>query len=308
MDKGWFLVETSGSTPAVVMVGARSKQWRPVSNMFRGSVYTTVLQLLDTVLNNLKQSQVLLDVGGPRLALAQPVLGPSRQVHAILMWIGDATETPPPEPPVWAFAWELADPISPEFVDDPETGTMTDWLSGCARLSDIRRTAADVYGATVGDRFAGDWIRTDGTVERYTMRVVFTFDGPAILGVSLRLPETTASTEEELLPRAALQATATYAGTSTAVLHAASGRVLAWLTDGRPNFPDEVVSGRIAAPTPSATSPIDETGQLILGIFDLERHMPSHAIVAATHAVEHVASPASNRTGGSVADCSLGRE
>lgn len=268
VGEGWFLVETSGSTPSVVMVGPRSKQWRPVSNMFRGSVYTTVLQLLDTVLNNLKQSQVLLDVGGPWLALAHPVLGPSRQVHAILMWIGDATETPPPEPPVWAFAWELADPISPEFVDDPQDRTMTDWLSGCARLSDIRRTVTDVHGAAIGDRFGGDWIRTDGTVERYAMRVVATFDGPCVLGVSVRLPETLPEADDELLPRVALRAVAAHTGTSSAVLHAPSGRVLAWLTDTRPDVVDAVMSGRIAAPEPAAVTALDEAGVLVVGVFE----------------------------------------
>ncbi|MGZ8180196.1 GAF domain-containing protein [Williamsia sp. SKLECPSW1] len=265
MSDGWFLVETSGSTPAVVMVGPRSKQWRPVSNMFRGPVYSTVLHLLETVLNNLKPSQALLDIGGPRLAFAQPVLGPSRQVHAILMWIGEATETPPPEPPVWAWAWSLADRVSPEFVADPARGSMTDWLSGCARVADVRRTVAFVLHADVGDRLAGEWVRVDGTVERYAMRVVATFDGPYVLGVGARLPETLDPMDDEMIPRAVL--TTSSADRAVALVDRDSNRVVAWLTDRRPTVGDGVVAGRDAS-RPIFTEELAGSPELRLAVFE----------------------------------------
>lgn len=263
MSDGWFLVETSGSTPVVVMVGARGKQWRPVSNMFRGPVYATILRLVGTVLDNVKPSQVLLDIGGTRVAYAQPVLGPARQVHAILLWVGESTEVVPPEPPAWAWTWNLADRVSPRFVDDPDRGSMTDWLSGCARVADIRRTAQFVLEAQVGDRQAGEWVRLDGTVERYAMRVVATVDGPCVVGVAARLPETSAPSDDDLLARAVLAASS--AGRSVAVVHAGSGRVVAWLTDRRPDVAPAVLSGATPLPLPPTTSALGSP-DLLLGV------------------------------------------
>ncbi|WP_245622229.1 GAF domain-containing protein [Corynebacterium oculi] len=134
MTESWFLVDTVGDSPSVLRIGARSKQWRPLSNKFRGSVRTTVLRLLETVLNNLKQSQVLVDLAGPGLAVAFPVLGVTRHVHGVLMWIGDPTYSLPREPETEAWGWDLSDRAVPSAVVKAKTPfspgeTLTDWLS-----------------------------------------------------------------------------------------------------------------------------------------------------------------------------------
>ncbi|WCB40270.1 DUF5593 domain-containing protein [Gordonia polyisoprenivorans] len=143
--------------PAVLLIGARSKKWRPLSNEFRGSVHKTVLRLVETVLNNLKQSQVLIDLAGPRLALASPVLGPSRQVHGVLMWIGDPDQTPPAQPVTQAWEWDLADRVAPTAVTGPRipqmsADTLTDRLSRLLRPADAVRIAMDIRGL---DRLPG---------------------------------------------------------------------------------------------------------------------------------------------------------
>ncbi|QNG20566.1 hypothetical protein G4H71_11145 [Rhodococcus triatomae] len=265
MHEGWFLIETSGDAPTVLMVGSRTKQWRPVSNVFRGSVYSVVQQLVETVMNNLKQSQVLLE--GPRLALAHPVLGPARQVHAILMWIGDSTVLPPPAPRVHSWAWDLADRVSPILVDDPEGRTMTDWLSGCARIGDVLCTLTDVRRAELGDRFAGEWVRVDGVVHRYALRSVATFDGPRLVGVSVELPEALPAGHAELLPRSALEFSCDHHGTAMAVVDGATRRAQAWLTDRVPGCDPAVRSGRSAAPPATRLLDLESIGSL-LAVFE----------------------------------------
>jgi hypothetical protein len=268
---GWFLVDTVGDMPAVLLIGARSKQWRPLSNEFRGSVHKTVLRLVETVLNNLKQSQVLIDLAGPRLALASPVLGPSRQVHGVLMWIGDPTAAPPAEPQARAWEWDLDDRVSPSVVLAPRrTGpedTMTDWLSAFARPADVVRVAGEMREATIGFRGVGEWLDLDGVVHRYAYRCIATFDGPRMLGVSVVLPERVPPDDADLVARGVTDATATAGGVAPALLDAASGRVIAWLSAVRPALPPDVLSGRRPAPAPLSTRPWAGSEELLVGFF-----------------------------------------
>lgn len=272
---GWFLVETAGEAPAVLMIGARSKQWRHLSNEFRGSVHKTVLRLVDTVLNNVKQSQVLLDVAGPRLALASPVLGPGRQVHGVLMWIGDPTAQPPAEPPSQAWEWTLEQP--PRLIASPSTDprhplpqSMTEWLSGFARPSDVVRMAHEMRAPQVGCHTTGEWVALDGTVHRYAHRCVATFDGPRMLGVSVTLPDTVIPENNDLLARTLTDTTAAATGLAPALLWP-DGRVVAWLSSTRPDLDDDALHGRAAAPTPAHTSEMAGAAGFTVGFFPTRR-------------------------------------
>ncbi|MFW0785145.1 GAF domain-containing protein [Gordonia sp. CPCC 206044] len=270
MTDGWFLVDTVGDMPAVLLIGARSKQWRPLSNVFRGSVHKTVLRLVDTVLNNLKQSQVLIDLAGPRLAVASPVLGTSRQVHGILMWIGEPTRTPPAEPVARAWEWELDDRVSPRLVPDRRAThitTMTQWLSEFARPADAARVAVDLRTAEIGLRGTGEWIDLQGTVHRYIYRCIATFDGPRMLVVSVELPERLSWDDAELIARRVTDTTAMTGGIAPALVHAPTNRVVAWLSTVRPPLPADVLNGRCPAPAPTASQPWEGIPDLTLCIF-----------------------------------------
>lgn len=244
---GWFLVETAGDSPAVLMIGARSKQWRPLSNEFRGTVHKTVLRLVDTVLNNVKQTQVLLDLAGQRLAIASPVLGSSRQVHGVLMWIGEPTQQPPAEPPSQAWEWRF-DGAVPELVggDSSRPQTLTDWLSTCARPSDVLRIADEIRSVRVGERATGEWVDLGGAVHRYSYRCAATFDGPRGFAVSVTLPDRVAAGSDELLNRRITDMSAATSALAPALCWP-DGRVAAWLSAQRPTLPEDVLSGRVSA-------------------------------------------------------------
>ncbi|MFC3241548.1 GAF domain-containing protein [Gordonia humi] len=265
-------MDTVGEMPAVLLVGARSKQWRPLSNEFRGSVHKTVLRLVETVLNNLKQSQVLIDLAGPRLALASPVLGPSRQVHGVLMWIGDPDETPPAEPRARAWEWDLTDRVSPSAVTDPRnprvpSETLTDRLSRVARPADVARIATDVRVADVGFRSTGEWIDVHGAVHRYTHRCIATFDGPRILGVSVQLPDLLGEDDPDMVAYRVANLSAQAGRVAPALIDAVSGRVIAWLTAARPDLPTTVLSGAAHGFRPLVTKPWPMAPELLLAVY-----------------------------------------
>ena len=265
-------MDTVGEMPAVLLIGARTKQWRPLSNEFRGSVHKTVLRLVETVLNNLKQSQVLLDLAGPRLALASPVLGPSRQVHGVLMWIGDPDETPPAEPLARAWEWDLTDRVSPTEVTDPRNPkvsaeTLTDRLSRLARPADVTRIAMDIRDASVGFRGTGEWIDLQGAVHRYTHRCIATFDGPRMLGISVRLPDSLTENDPDLLARRVADLSARAGRVAPALIDTESGRVIAWLSSVRPNVPTNATNRATHGPRPLITEPWPMTPELLLAIY-----------------------------------------
>ncbi|NKY03066.1 DUF5593 domain-containing protein [Gordonia polyisoprenivorans] len=272
MAEGWFLVDTVGEMPAVLLIGERSKKWRPLSNEFRGSVHKTVLRLVETVLNNLKQSQVLIDLAGPRLALASPVLGPSRQVHGVLMWIGDPDQTPPAQPVTQAWEWDLADRVAPTAVTGPRipqvfADTLTDRLSRLVRPADAVRIAMDIRGASIGFRGSGEWIDLRGVVHRYTHRCIATFDGPRMLGISVELPEPLPENDPDMLARRTLDASARAGRIAPALIDAESRRVIAWLSATRPDLPEKVIDGTDNAPRPLTAEPWPMTPELLLAIY-----------------------------------------
>lgn len=248
MAEGWFLVDTVGESPAVLRIGNRSKQWRPLSNEFRGSVRTTVMRLVETVLNNLKQSQVLVDLAGPRLAIAFPVLGATRHVHGVLMWVGDPTDSLPREPETQAWEWDLTDPIIPATVSQEKNPftprqTLTDWLSQLARPADVLCLAQQIRTAQPGSRCTGEYLDLHGLVHKYTMRCIKTFEGTRVVGISVTLPKETAPNDVDTVARSVLEYTAQAQGCAPAFIDASSHRVLAWLSAQRPNLPEAMLHG-----------------------------------------------------------------
>ncbi|WPF66038.1 MULTISPECIES: GAF domain-containing protein [unclassified Corynebacterium] len=270
MTESWFLVDTVGDSPSVLRIGARSKQWRPLSNEFRGSVRTTVLRLLETVLNNLKQSQVLVDLAGPRLAVAFPVLGVTRHVHGVLMWIGDPTYSLPREPETEAWEWDLSDRIVPSAVVKTKTPfspgeTLTDWLSRFSRPADILRVAQQIRTAQTGARHSGEYLDQHQRVHKYTMRCVDTFEGTRVVGVSVILPEILPLTDADVVSRYVLDQTVKAAKHAPAFLDADSHRVVAWLSPQRPNLPEAVLHGFDPLPIlPGETTPVATTRDILL--------------------------------------------
>lgn len=248
MAEGWFLVDTDGESPEVLRIGSRSKQWRPLSNEFRGSVRTTVVRLLETVLNNLKQSQVLVDLAGPRLAIAFPVLGATRHVHGVLMWVGDPTETVPHEPETQAWEWDLSDPVIPTTVSTQKNPfippqTLTDWLSRLSRPADVLRLAQQIRTAKPGSRCTGEYLDMHGHIHKYTMRCINTFDGIRVVGVSVTLPDKVADSDVDAVSRSILEHTCQAKRCAPAFIDGPSHRVLAWLSAQRPDLPEAVIHG-----------------------------------------------------------------
>lgn len=272
MTESWFLVDTVGDSPSVLRIGARSKQWRPLSNEFRGSVRTTVLRLLETVLNNLKQSQVLVDLAGPRLAVAFPVIGATRHVHGVLMWVGDPTYSLPREPETEAWEWNLSDRVIPTSSTSKET--LTDWLSRLSRPADIVRMAQQIRTAQKGDRYSGEYVDRRGRVHKYTMRCIETFEGIRVLGVSALLPAAIGPSDADMIAQNVLDHTAQATGHALAFLDAGSHRVVAWLSPQRPSLPEAVLHGYI--PLLDLPAVTELSSDILLAHIPIEKRATGH--------------------------------
>ncbi|MDH2456742.1 DUF5593 domain-containing protein [Corynebacterium bovis] len=238
MTGGWFIVDVVGPVPSVLRIGANRKQWRPLSNEFRGAVHRTIVRLVETVIYNRKQSQTLVDLSARTSAVACPVLGSTRVVHGVLLWIGEHGEVPSDQPVTHVWEWDLADCGAPA-PDRPcpvETAvTSTELLSRLVRPGDIMELANDVRTARAGFHRVGEWLTVGAELYRYSSHCVRGFDGLRMVVLSVRTGERVPDTHPELVARRVMDATCRMSGVAPALVSARTGRVLAWLSSNRPD-------------------------------------------------------------------------
>lgn len=260
-DGEWLVIETLSDAPTVVAAGSRARKWRPLSNVFRGSSLAMVHKLVGVVVDNLKDSQTLVDLTpGTRLAYARPILGPGRQVHAVMVWLGSRDENPPPPPGALGWTWDVTDPGRPRAVPHPGTAafygfpdasepSITEVLSTLIGLPEIAETLTAIDTAAADATGTGEWLmrRPNGRI----MKVRYAFRGAhregrlLLHGISQELPDQP-PTPVELLSADVLAAVA--ADARPALVHTASGRVRAWLTAPPDFLPAAVVRGAASAP------------------------------------------------------------
>jgi hypothetical protein len=106
----WHLIETLGKSPTVVSVGGNVKNWAttkrlspsadvridPIIEQVRSSGTKIVLPALDSARDKRSYRIECL-----------PVVGPTGQVHAVQLWIGDPEAPPTPPRIVSGFSWLL---------------------------------------------------------------------------------------------------------------------------------------------------------------------------------------------------------
>ncbi|MFI1919080.1 GAF domain-containing protein [Nocardia sp. NPDC020380] len=255
-DGEWLVIETLSDSPTVVAAGSRVRKWRPLSNVFRGSSLTMVQKLVGVVVDNLKDSQSLVDLTpGTRLAYARPILGPGRQVHALMVWLGSRDENPPAPPRALGWSWDVTDPGRPSTVSHPGSAdfygfppgtepTLTDLLSTLTDLRDTAEVLTAVDTAEPDHAGTGEWLmrRPDGRMMklRYAFRAA-RLDGRLYLhGICQELPDHIPG-PADLLAVDVLGAVA--ADRPTALVHTKSGHVRAWLTPPPDSLPSDVISG-----------------------------------------------------------------
>ncbi|WP_228001652.1 GAF domain-containing protein [Nocardia australiensis] len=260
----WLVIDTLSDTPTVIAAGSRARKWRPLANVYRGSSLAMVQKLVGVVVDNLKDSQTLVDLTpGTRLAYARPILGPQRHVHAVMVWLGAKETNPPPPPRAIGWTWELRDgfpePVTSAGVAsfyglaEDRDPTLTELLSTATGVSELVDLLAAVEGIEEGQVGTGELpiIRPDGRITRvrYAFRCVRGTDGLAIQGISHELADHVESRGESL-PARILSAVGSAGELYPALVHRVSGRVLAWLAKPPVHLPPAVIRGVAAAPVP----------------------------------------------------------
>lgn len=266
-DGEWLVIETFSDAPTVVAAGSRARNWRPLSNVFRGSSLAMVQKLVGVVVDNLKDSQTLVDLTpGTRLAYARPILGPGRQVHAVMVWLGGRDENPPPPPRALGWTWDVTDPGRPrpvchpgcgEFYGLPDLGepSLTDLLSTLTQLPELAEILEAIDTAAPDRAGTGEWTmrRPDGRTMkvRYAFRCAQT-DGRLLLhGISQELADDDSGPAGRLAAEVLHQVAV---DRHPALVHTDSGHVRAWLTTAPDFLPPEVVRGLSPLPAGSLTA------------------------------------------------------
>lgn len=99
----WVLVETMGEEPTVIGVGARLRDMRRLTNMFRGAAKSTVDALIEQATAKREPDTRRIpasatdQLGGP-FGLAVPTVGPVGNVVAVQLWFGRPESEPEPPP------------------------------------------------------------------------------------------------------------------------------------------------------------------------------------------------------------------
>ncbi|MGW4774842.1 GAF domain-containing protein [Nocardia sp. NPDC004278] len=267
-DGEWFIIDTLSGSLSVIAAGSRGRKWRPLPNVFRGKSLTMVQKLVEVVVDNLKDSQSLVDLTpGTKLAYARPILGPGRQVHAVMVWLGTKEDNPPPPPEAIGWTWDLDSlgfptrdyaPAAAEFHGYPRESnpTLTELLSMGTRLSDTA-TLLDVLDNIDEDAVGtGEWrmIRPDGVYAkiRYAFRYASFGNGRTIHGISQRVAGYDGDPKDSM-DGLALRSLAHASGRYAALLHTRTRRVLAWLSEAPRYLPAGVIRGLEQAPQPQDT-------------------------------------------------------
>lgn len=266
-DGEWLVIDTLSAAPTVIAAGSRARKWRPLANVYRGTSLTMVQKLVDVVVDNLKDSQTLVDLTpGTRLAYARPILGPQRQVHAVMVWLGARAANPPPPPRAIGWTWALDPTGFPEPIPAPGVGefygfpdgsspTVTELLSTVIGTQDIVHLLAAMQGIAAGTVGTGELplLRPDGlpTRIRYSFRCVDGPDGLVVQGISYELADHVAEPGESVATTI-LHAVVATGERYPALVHEDSGRIYAWLAPPPQHLPAAVVRG--ATPAPAARS------------------------------------------------------
>lgn len=201
-----LLVETLGDEPTIVAENDVPRQFRKISNVLRGSSRTSVLRVINSVVDE-RRAALLTVTDGPGRVVGIPVLGPDHTVFAIHLYIGGEVE--PTSPSVAGWQWELGIQdlpprllLSGEFFEiygigdgfrDRTVYGPADYFARIARLSDVVDIWTTVKKATVGDKAAGAVIirRESGGLAliHHTQRCVDTPSGPRLRGFSWEVPQ-----------------------------------------------------------------------------------------------------------------------
>lgn len=264
-DGEWLVIDTLSNSPTVIAAGSRARKWRPLANVFRGTSLTMVHNLVEVVVNNLKDSQSLVDLTpGTKLAYARPILGPGRQVHAVMVWLGTKDGSPPPPPRAIGWTWDLTEPEVPLPVPSPGVAefygfpagtdlTLTQLLSTVMELTEIVDLLESLQGIEEGAVGTGEWLmrRRDGGLMkvRYAFRCVRVAEGLHLHGISQQIVDYISNPGDSISARV-LQSVVDIGGGHPALVNTHSGRIQAWLTEPPDHMPAAAVLGLESAPQP----------------------------------------------------------
>lgn len=205
VEDDFVLVESLGDEPTIIAQAGKERDFRKITNIYRGPARTVIEQLVADAL--LADSFILRPVPENATATlgkssyAAPILGPDNVVYGTRVWTGQGE--PPQHQIVGTWEWELGlvdlPPrlrASTAFLDMFGVGTEhrdrtvygpADFFGRVVRLSDIATLWQQVKSAQSGDSYTGSIIiRTDaGDLRRihYAQRFVETAAGPRLRGI-----------------------------------------------------------------------------------------------------------------------------
>lgn len=179
----WYLVETlADEPPTVVSAGGTVKNWTSLARL--APAPGVHLEPLVQHVRSTRRRHQLPDVRaarGPGFRIeAIPVLGPSGEVHAVQIWIGDSTVEPDPPRIVSGISWLLEKAVIAQTLeasmmsgvrpeDHVNERTAPEYYSKAVKFDDSERLFSLAFDPRAGDRWDSHMsvLHADGRVMRW---------------------------------------------------------------------------------------------------------------------------------------------